>query len=117
MKAFITIILLAGGLSISHAQIIPETPQTKFEQDIKYNRVSLYILGGITASVYKGDAEFQQKYKITFYDFGCLAPSNIDFYKEYNKIVFEHLNKQYDTEWQDEIRKDILGWLEWKKKK
>lgn len=118
MKAIITLIVVLFSITGSMAQtpIKQQTPQEMLKQDIKSNKVTLYILGGIAARVYKEDGAFCRKFKIGFHDFGCLAPLNLDFYSEYNQLVFDYLNEQYGTDWQKEIRKDILGWEKWKKK-
>lgn len=119
MKAFVTFIVVLFTLTGATAQIKvkQQTPLNKLKQDIKNNKITLYILGGIAARVYEGDADFKKKFSIDFHDFGCLAPPNLDFYTAYNQLVFNYLNKQYGTDWQKEIRSDILGWEKWKKKK
>ncbi len=118
MKTIIaTLILIVFSTGSSYAQIKAETPQAKLENDIKNNKVTLYILGGIAARVYKEDAEFMEKYHVAFHDFGCLAPPNLDFYRDYNQLVFAYLNNQYGTGWQTEVRKDILGWEKRKEEK
>ena len=113
----LTLVIALFSITNSFAQLPNETPQSKLENDIKNNKVTLFILGGIAARVYEGDAKFREKYKIAFHDFGCLAPLNLDFYTAYNQLVFDYFNKQYGTGWQAEIRPDIMGWEDWKKKK
>lgn len=107
-----TLLCITPGFS----QFKQETPQSKLENDIKNNTITLYILGGIAARVYEGDAAFREKYQVKFHDFGCLAPLDIDFYKKYNQLVFDYFNKQYGTGWQAEIRPNIVGWENWKEK-
>ena len=95
-----------------------KTPQEKFNKDLDSKHLTLYILGGIASKANSvSDKVFQKKYNITYYDFGCLATINIKFYEDYNLLVLLYLTEKVDYEWKKEIRKDILGWEEWQKKK
>lgn len=89
-----------------HAQ---QTPQEKFQNDLANNGVKLYILGGIAARVHPQDAKFQETYKLRYYDFGCLAPVNLDFYRDYNVAVLNYLEEHYGFDYKKDVRKDILG--------
>ena len=62
MKTLIlTLVIALFSITNSFAQLPNETPQSKFENDVKNNKVTLYILGGIAARVYEGDAKFSEK--------------------------------------------------------
>lgn len=81
---------------------------------INANTPKIYLLGGIISVVTKADLEFGEKYNILFQDFGCVVPTNIDFYEEQNQKVFNNLNKKYGTDWQKEIKQSTLGFKKWK---
>jgi hypothetical protein len=117
MKPILIIFLLFAGFC-SHAQT-PEkwTPTQQFDKDLSVNHLRIYILGGIAARPKEGDADFEKKYAVDFYDFGCLAPGNFSFYTEYNLLVFKHLTEKTGTEWEEAIRKDVMAWNQWKPEK
>jgi len=118
MKQAIFILLLLTGLS-SHAQKTQEQckAQQQFEKDLFVNNLRIYILGGIAARPKEGDADFEKKYAVDFYNFGCIAPINLDFYNEYNLLVFKHLTEKAGAEWEEAIRKDVMAWNQWKPEK
>ncbi|MCW4469110.1 hypothetical protein OGH69_09055 [Flavobacterium sp. MFBS3-15] len=117
MKQIIIVLLLLTGFC-STAQT-PEkwTPQQQFEKDLSANNLRIYILGGIAARPKEGDADFEKKYAVDFYDFGCLAPVNLNFYNEYNLLIFKHLTEKNGEEWEEAIRKDVMAWNKWKPEK
>lgn len=94
-----------------------KTALEKFDKDVKNKHITLYILGGIASRHYPADTDFQTKYKLNYHDFGCLAPINLTFYKDYNILVLNHLKDTFGSEWQKDIRQDILGWEEFQKQK
>jgi hypothetical protein len=77
---------------------------------------TIYLLGGIAASLTKEDMEFAKKYGITFHDFGCIAPVNFEEYESKNAQVFDWLNETYRTDWQKEMKTTALGFEKWKMK-
>jgi hypothetical protein len=109
-----TLLLMLFSISGAYAQLDAITPDAEFEKDVAHNTIQIYILGGIAAHVYEHDAGFEAKYQVTFYDFGCLAPGNLSFYRDYNLLVFKYLLKQHGEAWEKEIRKDVMGWNKWK---
>lgn len=52
------------------------------------------------------DLEFQKKYNITYSSFNNEYKA---YFKEYNLLTFEHLNKKHQKHWLTEIRKDTIG--------
>ena len=86
----------------------------KFRKLIKHK--TIYLLGGITASLTKEDLEFANKYGFTFHDFGCIAPVDFKKYESKNAQVFDWLNETYGTDWQKEMKASALGFEKWKKK-
>ena len=77
---------------------------------------TIYLLGGIAASITKEDLEFANKYGFTFHDFGCIAPLDFEKYESKNAQVFDWLNETYGTDWQKEMKTSALGFEKWKKK-
>ena len=59
-----------------------------------------------------GNKTFEDKYNIKFYEQGCIG-SNCA--KEYNEIIFDYLFKKYGKKWTKQIRKDVIGFKNWKK--
>ncbi|RDI11177.1 hypothetical protein [Flavobacterium sp. AG291] len=114
MKTFISILFIVNTFIVSAQE---KTPQEKFENDLKRNTITLYQLGGIAPKAKtQTDLDFQTKYKVKYYDFGCLAPANISFYEGYNLLALHYLADKYGTEEIKDIRQDILGFDKWNKK-
>ena len=90
------------------------TKKTSF-QTIKKMK-TIYLLGGIAASLTKEDLEFANKYGFIFHDFGCIAPVDFEKYESKNAQVFDWLNETYGTDWQKEMKITALGFEKWKKK-
>tara|TARA_R110002012_G_C11571652_1_gene604421 strand:+ start:555 stop:995 length:441 start_codon:yes stop_codon:yes gene_type:complete len=85
------------------------------ELDIKNGNPFLLLMGGIAPTIIATDPQFEKQYGIYFYEFGCSGPEN-DIIIAYNKIVFEHLNKTHGKNWIKEVRNDVIGFKEWKKR-
>jgi hypothetical protein len=103
-----TFLILFLGINSSAQEVI--------NADLVINETpTIYVLGGIASVITKEDIAFAKKYNIQFHDFGCLAPANMEKYEKLNAQVFEQLNKDFGTKWQNEIRKGILGFEKWKK--
>ena len=85
-------------------------------QDIKKQEIKLLIVGGISPTMYSTDIDFENKYQVTYYDYGDLA-ANSECMFNYNSKIFNFLTEKYGNRWKKEIRKDVYGFKEWKKKK
>ena len=85
------------------------------EMDIENGNPLLLLMGGIAPTIIATDPQFEKQYGIYFNEFGCSGPEN-DIIIAYNKIVFEHLNKTHGKNWIKEVRNDVIGFKEWKKK-
>ena len=77
--------------------------------DIKNNTAKILVQGGIASVLYPADKAFLEKYKISYYIFGCVAPESGDCLNEYNKAVFDHLDKAFGKGWRNEVRKDAIA--------
>lgn len=115
MKSILITLLFIMSASFVSAQ--EKTPKEKFENDLKRNTITLYQLGGIAAKVKtRIDMDFQAKYKVKYFDFGCLAPENIAFYEDYNLLALHYLTEKFGRDSLKDIRKDILAFDKWNKK-
>ena len=83
-------------------------------EDISNGTPFLLLAGGIAPVIIATDPEFERKYKIYFYDYGCTGPDD-KYIAAYNKVVFEHLTRKYQKSWIKEIRQDVIGLKDWKK--
>lgn len=82
--------------------------------DFNNNTIFLFLQGGIAPVEYATDKDFENKYGIYVLDFGCIAPD----YKcviEYNNRVFNYLTEKFGKKWSKKIRKDVIGFKEWKR--
>ena len=84
------------------------------KKDIESKTPFLFTPGGIAPIIYPNDKEFERKYLVYFYDFGCIAPDE-EIMIEYNKIVFDLLDSKFGKNWRREIRPDVLGFKEFRK--
>ena len=85
------------------------------ESDIKNGHPILLLAGGIAPVHILTDVDFEKKFKVSFYDYGCIQPSEICMEK-YNWKIFDYLTEKYGKEWKKEIRDDVVGFKKWKKK-
>ncbi|SRX56139.1 hypothetical protein [Aequorivita sp. CIP111184] len=77
-------------------------------EDIKNGKVNILESSGIAPVFYKSDTKFAKKYNVNFVEYGCEAVAS-ESLNEYNRTVFEYLDKKYGKEWRKKIRKDIVG--------
>ena len=85
------------------------------KSDISKKTIFLFLQGGIAPIVYSSDKKFENKYGIYFYDFGCIGMPDYKCVIKYDNMVFDYLTSIYGKKWQKEIRKDVIGFAEWKK--
>lgn len=78
-------------------------------QDIMQSKVKLLLAGGIAPIYYQGQEQFEKKYHIQYYDYGC-TPPNRKCIIAYNRTISKFLDKQYGKRWRNEVRKDVIGY-------
>ena len=86
------------------------------KQDIENGNPFLLLQGGIAPVIIATDPQFEDKYKIYFYEYGCTGPDQ-SLMEDYNKLIFSYLTDQYGKKWIKEVRDDVVGLNEWKKLK
>lgn len=84
--------------------------------DIEKGTPFIFLQSGIAPVVYTTDSVFENKFKVYFYEQGCVGPDN-ELMKEYNYVIFNYLADTYGKKWRREIRKDAIGLRQWKWKK
>lgn len=62
--------------------------------DITKDTPFLLLQGGIAPVIYVGDTEFQNRFRIFYYDYGCTGPSE-QIAIEYNRVMFKYLTQRY----------------------
>ena len=70
--------------------------------DIGKGEPRLLLVGGIAPVVVLDQHQFEKKYKVYYYDFGCTPPA-YECIEEYNKTIFEHLDKKYGQDWRKKV--------------
>lgn len=93
-----------------------DTIQQWVKNDFVYGEALLLIQSGIAPTIYSTDKAFENKYGIRYHDYGCIAPDK-ECILIYNYALFDQLEVRYDKSWRKEIRKDVMGLKEWKRKK
>lgn len=83
--------------------------------DIQNGIPFLLLMGGVAPTIISTDPQFENTYDIYFFEFGCTGPENKILFA-YNQVIFEHLNKKYGKKWKNEVRKDVIGFKDWRKK-
>ena len=86
-------------------------------QDIANGTPFILLFSGIAPITYLNDTTFERKYESFYYEFGCNGPMDDKYLKAYNEVTFEYLKNNYGTKWTKEIRKDVIGFKDWKKRK
>jgi len=77
--------------------------------DIQNGKPRLLLVGGIVPGIEPGQENFEKKYGIIYYDFGCVVPGPYECIIEYNNVIFEYLDDKFGKEWRKEVRKDVIG--------
>jgi hypothetical protein len=81
--------------------------------DIGKGTPFIFLQSGIAPVVYMTDSVFENKFKVYYYEQGCVGPDN-ELMKEYNYVIFNYLSDTYGKKWKREIRKDAIGLRQWK---
>lgn len=84
--------------------------------DIEKGLPFLFLQSGISPIVYSSDSIFEKKFKVYYYEQGCIGPDN-EMMIAYNQVVFKYLDEKFGRDWRKSIRKDIIGFKKWKRKK
>jgi len=85
------------------------------QQDIEKGIAFLLIQSGYAPEVYSTDKLFEATFGVFYYEQGCVAPDS-EMMQTYNIEVFEYLDRVYGKKWRRSIRRDVIGFKEWKKK-
>jgi len=88
-------------------------PEDKFASDLQKNSFTIYTVGGLKPYDHKAIEAFQKNYNVTYQNFGCIAPGNMDYYEKYNLLVFQHLTKTWGREWEKGIKDNSIGFYNW----
>ncbi|PPK93683.1 hypothetical protein LY01_02466 [Nonlabens xylanidelens] len=91
----------------------PKKAQEQAINDIKSNNTTLLLASGIAPVSISSDTDFEKKYNLSFYEYGC-TPPEFKVILAYNNVMFDHMLKLYGTKWITEIREDIAGFKNWK---
>ena len=81
----------------------------KAESDIRTGKLKLLLVGSIAPTANSAsDKRFMKRFKLDYYDFGdnVIAEECIE---EYNKSIFEYLDKTYGHKWRETVRLDVIG--------
>jgi len=102
--------LIKDNLSDLKIVLVPpnDINKEKALQDIENGKINILISSGIVPVEYKADRKFMKKYSVSFKEFGCEAIAQESLI-EYNKVVFEYLDRKFGNKWRIKIRKDIVG--------
>lgn len=77
--------------------------------EIKQGQPRLLLVGGIAPAIVVGQEDFEKRFNVKYYDFGC-TPPDFKCVTDYNKVVFNYLDKSYGTKWRKKVRKDVIGY-------
>jgi hypothetical protein len=86
------------------------------KEDIENSSLFLIVPGGIVPTIYASDFDFKSNYGVSMINFGC-EPLDRKVAVAYNVKVFDFLIENYGKKWLNEIRDDVIGLVEYKKKK
>jgi hypothetical protein len=80
--------------------------------DIRQGKPRLLLQGGIAPVVHASDSIFENKYGLRYEDAGCTGPAPA-LSAAYDTTVFRWLENSYGRQWQQDVRKDVLGYRMW----
>jgi hypothetical protein len=93
------------------------TPEKQFQADLKNNDLKIYTVGGLKPYNHEVVQAFENTHAINYHDFGCLAPPNMDYYADYNLLVFQYRKEKYGNKWEKDIKDNAMGFYKWKEAK
>lgn len=101
--------------SITNMDFLIPCPVSKdiAQRDISKNKPRLLLVGGIGPIFYTDQHKFEKKYRVKYLDYGCTPPP-YECIEQYNKEIFKHLDNKFGESWRQEVRKDVIGFKEWK---
>ena len=112
-KIIALLLFFCFQMQAQEKQLGPSTTKTLVKE---VESRTIYILGGIAATITEEDLAFAKKYNIQYHDFGCLAPINFEEYEAHNIKLFEKMNAVFGKQWQKEIKSSAMGFEKWRKK-
>lgn len=94
-------LFLSGGYRV-------DLNKGKASKDILNKNIKLLLFGGLRPKHFTGQEDFEQKYHVTYWSFGCVLPNRINVLA-YNTEIFKYLDKKYGNAWRKEVRPDVVG--------
>lgn len=105
----------SGAIKLTFVTTTTEAIESA-KYDIEKGTSFIFLKSGIAPVVYPTDSVFENKFKVYYYEQGCVGPDN-ELMEEYNYVIFNFLADRYGKKWEREIRKDAIGLRQWKRKK
>jgi hypothetical protein len=84
------------------------------KHDIDNGTPFLLLQSGLAPTVYTTDSLFEAKFQVNYYDHGCIGPTS-ELIEAYNQVIFEFLDRNYEKAWRRSVRKDVVGYKNWKR--
>ena len=82
-----------------------QTARVDFEQ----HQALFYVYGGIAPSMYYPNIEFEKKYGVSFYMFGCRVDLLEECAYENNNVISQLMDEKYGIGWREELPYTIEG--------
>ena len=106
---------ISSGLRLVSFVSTVEKARELAHKDIEEGNLFLQLQGGISPQVYDSDRIFEARYKVFYFDYGCIGPKD-ETAAAYSEVIFEHLDSLYGKKWRRQVRKDVLYFKKWKRK-
>jgi len=105
-----TTVVIQGALPLQ-LEIILRTScdydAKRASEDIQLGHPKLLIVGSIAPIANsKEDDQFERTYGLTYFDFGDSPPADACI-RQYNEVIFQHLNSKFGKKWQKHVRSDV----------
>ena len=113
LKLFTVLLFFCFKMQAQEKELGPPSTKTLVKE---VESRTIYIIGGIAATITEEDLAFAKKYNIQYHDFGCLAPVNFEEYEANNIQLFEKMNAVFAKQSQKEIKASAMGCERWRKK-
>ncbi|WP_147320893.1 FEKKY domain-containing protein [Hymenobacter lapidiphilus] len=86
------------------------------ELDIAKQMPFLVLKSGPAPQSFASDVTFEETYGVFYWEEGCTGPAQ-ECMVSYNQRVFKYLTATHGNRWMKTIRKDVVGFKEWRKKR
>ena len=86
-------------------------------RDIELGEAVIYAEGGMEPIIYGVEEPFKEKFGIQYIVPDCVRGPDSKYWSDYNMVIFNYLTERFGNKWKAFLRKDTVGYKQWKRNK